>query len=247
MENIITNTSTNETKEALKIRLTDHVPFNATAETVITSTNALAKCINDVFSQVFSDYYGCSLRVQLNPQTQGYIIIPRLHFTVQKKYDDDKIYAFRPLGANKNGDSMVGRVQRLSQSASSGTKVLITDDAKSALGEFLITPAIKANNFDWSSAYGTTSTDSDTYINVFKLDLLKLVNMIYGDTDSTGSKLYYQITPTGLIGNQYKSAENWAIQILRLNHTNESAAAELLGFNIPSQASMPNIITETSK
>lgn len=249
MENINTATSaTPETKEVLKIALKKPVSFDPVGDIKITTTTELSKIVNDIFSQVFADYYGCSLKVQFQPERQAYIVVPKLFFKVMKNYEAGKTYAFNTLGAKPN-DDMIGRVQRVSQSAASGSKALITDDGKSVLEDFLITPAVKANNFDWNSAFSTIATDSDTFIQVFKLDINKFITTIFGDTDETGSKEYYQITPTGVVGtaNQYKTPDNWSLFILRLNHVNEAYAAELLGFNIPSQSSMPTVVTETSR
>ncbi len=248
MENNNTNPAT-ETKEVLKITLKKPASFDAVGDIKITTTTELSKIINDIFAQVFADYYGCSLKVQFQPERQAYIVVPKLFFKVMKTYDDNKIYAFRTLGANKANDDMIGRVQRVSQSAASGSKALITDDGKSVLEDFLITPAVKANNFDWNSAFSTIATETDTFVQVYKLDINKLISTIFGDHDETGSKQYYQITPTGVVGtaNQYKNPDNWSLFILRLNHVNEAYAAELLGFNIPAQSSMPTVITETTR
>lgn len=242
-------TNTTETREELKIVLKRPVAFDAVGDIKITTTTELSKVINDIFSQVFADYYGCSLKVQFQPERQQYIVVPRLFFKVMKTYDPEKTYAFNTLGANKANDDVVGRVQRVSQSAASGTKVLITADGKSVLEDFMITPVIKSSNFDWNSAFSTVPTDNDTFVQVFKLDVNKFVSTIYGDMDATGSKQYYQITPTGVVGayNQYKAPDNWSLFILRLNHVNEAYAAELLHLNVPSQSSMPTVVTETSR
>lgn len=249
MENINTATSaTPETKEVLKLTLKKPVPFDAVGDMKITTTTELSKVINDIFSQVFADYYGCSLKVQFQPERQAYIVVPKLFFKVMKNYEAGKTYAFNTLGAKSN-DDVLGRVQRVSQSSATGCKALITDDGKSVLEDFLITPSIKASNFDWNSAFGTVPTESDTFIQVFKLDINKFIATIFGEYDETGSKQYYQITPTGVVGNanQYKAPDNWSMLILRLNHVNEAYAAELLGFNIPSQSSMPTVVTETTR
>ena len=243
MENV-----NNPTKEVLKLSLEKPVSFDAVGDIKITTTTELSKIINDIFVQVFGDYYGCSLKVQFQPERQAYIVVPRLYFKVLKSYDPDKNYAFNTLGVNKT-DDMIGRVQRVSQSAASGSKALITDDGKSVLEDFMITPAVKSNNFDWNGAFSTVVTDTDTFVQVFKLDINKFISTIFGDHDESGSKLYYQITPTGVVGaaNQYKAPDNWSLFILRLNHVNEAYAAELLGYNIPSQSSMPTVVTETTR
>ena len=59
-----------ETREELKIVLKRPVAFDAVGDIKITTTTELSKVINDIFSQVFADYYGCSLKVQFQPERQ---------------------------------------------------------------------------------------------------------------------------------------------------------------------------------
>ena len=247
MENVNTATDTT-TKEVMKIKMSKPVSFDPVGSIKITTTNELSTIINNIFAQVFDDYYGCSLRIQFQPERGIWIVVPKLFFKLLKTYDDNKTYAFRTLNSSKGDGDMVGRVFRVSQSVASGTRALITDDGKSVLEDFLITPAVKTSSFDWNSAFGVVSTDTDTFVQVFKLDINKFIATIFGEKDETGSRQYYQINPTAPINTntQYKNAENWSLMILKLDHVNEAYAAELLGYNIPSQTSMPNVVTTTT-
>jgi len=231
MENTIEN-KVEETKEVLKITMDNPVDFEPVGDIKITSTDELGKIINDVMVQAFADYCGCSLQCQFVPD-RGYVVIPKLYFNVLKKeqYTDDKYFCFKTLESQPKSD-IIGRVQRLSQiSATNSVKVDITDDGKSVLEDFIITPN-KNVKFEWNGAYNVLATATETYIEVYKLDMLKFVRLIFGDTDANGSALYYQITPTGVIGgnNPYKKADNWSLNIVRLNHANEAKAADLLGY-----------------
>lgn len=230
-----------------KINMEKPVAFNATGEVKISTTSELAKMINEVFSQVFKDYYGCLLTCQFQPERGSYIVVPKLYFHVLKKEEyEDGLFAFKPLSAQPQ-DDIVGRVQRLSTiSTATGVKVAITDEGKSVLEDFIITPAIRQQKFDWNTAYDTSATDTETFVYVFKLDINKFLTKIFGDKDENGAPLYYQINPTCLLGavNQYKKPDNWGLNILRLNHTNEAAAAELLGMAVPTNNPGPVIITD---
>ena len=248
MENIITNTTNSTEETGIKIKLKNPIDFAPVGDIKITTTTEMSKVINDIFSQTFADYYGSSLKVQFQPELKAYIVIPCLFFRVQKNYDENKRYAFHTLGSSSPNESMINRIQRVSQSIATGAQVEITPAGKSALFDFVISSVAKSSNFDWKSAFRTITSEGETYIQVFKFDILKFITMIYGEVDTNNSKQYYQVIPLNVVGtpNQYKAADNWSLNIIRLNHANEAYAAELLGFNIPSQSAMPTVVTELS-
>lgn len=248
MENIITNITSTTDDIGIKIKLKNPLDFAPVGDIKITTTNEMSKVINDIFSQTFADYYGSSLKVQFQPELKSYIVIPCLFFRVQKNYIEGRRYAFRTLGAASPNESMINRIQRVSQSVATGAQVEITPDGKSALYDFMISSVAKSANFDWKSSFRTITSDGETYIQVFKFDILKFITMLYGDMDANKSKQYYQVIPLNVVGtpNQYKAADNWSLNIIRLNHANEAYAAELLGYNIPSQSAMPSVVTELS-
>lgn len=248
-------TNTNEAKEVKKINIDPPAVFDDTATVMITSTNELGKVINDVFSQVFADYYGCVLDNQFMPEKFGYNIVPRLYFHVlpESRYKDGSVTAFRPTSiAVKNASSIAESVIKLSRSGSSingGTKVEITEDGISVLEDFVVTPNNHPDTlkrFNWADSYKTEPAERETLIRVFKLDILKFVRKIYGEHDENGAKLYYQVTPTGMIGSQqYRASNNWSINIMRLNSRNQNKAAELLGYGIVGTDASAYINTET--
>lgn len=250
MENVVNtveSTAAVETKEVLKLNLKQHVPFKPVGDVSITTTTELAKVINEILSQVFKDYYGCNLQVQYKPMgNQGgvYVVVPVLFFHVLKPEEyNDGTFAFLPIGANPESD-LVGRVQRIAQMSSAGAKVTMTEDGKSILEDFVINPN-KNQEFDWNQAYSVQAAGDETFIQVFKLDILKFITKIFGDKDEEGSVQYYQITPIGVLNerNMFKAPSNWSLNIMRLNHNNEAAAAELLGLFVPNTVA-PNVITE---
>lgn len=237
---------TNENVNNLKIKMDSPLAFEPVGDIKITSTNELGKCINDVFSKCFDDYHGCSIQAQFIPD-RGYILVPKLYFTVLKKsdYERNNVFAFKTLDSQPSSD-IVGRVMRLSQVSNSGVKISITNDAISVLEDFIITPNSRNAKFDWNSAYNVIATTTETYIELYKIDILKIITFLYGAKDANGSNQYYQITPTGVIGgqNQYKKMDNWSINIIRLNHNNEAKAAELLGCGSIIAQAGPAIITD---
>lgn len=239
--------ATEEVKVDWKIKLDKPVAFNNVADIDVTTTKELSKLINDLFAPVFKDYFGCNIKTIYVQDRNAWVISPEIFFHVLKEdayADDNALFGFRPLSMQPK-DDIVGRVQRLSQiSVTSGVKVGITDEAKSILEDFVLTPQNK--KFDWKEAYNTISTDTETFIRVFKLDIIKLVRKIFGAKDETGARLEYQITPIRPVDltqqQSYKQIDNWSITILRLNVDNQNVAAELLGFNQPIYDNTPVMV-----
>lgn len=247
MENIVTNTTSTTEETGIKIKLAKPIPFDPVGTIKITTTKELCTIINEIFARAFDDYYGCNLKVQFQPDMHSYIVIPCLFFRVLKNYDPNKRYAFRTLGAASPNESMIDRIQRVSQSVVTGAQVDITNEGKYALYDFMI-PSVKSSNFAWKDAFRTVTCGDETFVQVFKLDMLKFITLLYGDVNENKSKQYYQIVTLNIVGtpNQYKAPDNWSLSIMRLDYDNEAYAAELLGYNIPSQTTMPTVITERS-
>lgn len=245
MEN--NTTVTTEKKSDLKIVVTDHAAFDGTAITKVTNTEKLAELINDLFKPYFADFLGSSLDVQYQQDLHCNIIVPKIYFKVLS--DDDykaNTTAFKTLGS-ETANTMIGRVQRVSQSAISGAKVIMTEDAKSALSDFMLNQqAVKSGKFDWTTCFKVIPSDTGSCVAVFKLDIIAILNAIFGDTDEAGNKLAYQIAPTyPLLTNTYKTGERWALNILQLNTGNQKSAAEDVGLFMPNStySNMPNIVT----
>lgn len=253
MDNIINTTTTQqptETKEEFRIELSKPFAFDATAETKITSTKDLGYMINDVFKAAFEDYYGCSLNVQFQPELRMNILVPKLYFRVLKDdaYQEGKIYGFKTIGA-ANNNNLIGRVMRVTQSAMPSAKVEITPEAKQMLDEFMLKPSHM--RFDWNSTFNIIASDTESYVAMFKLDIVKLVAKLFGEYDENDkeNKLFYQVTPTyAKTPNQmYKAPDDWALNIVRLNSANQAHAAELVGMTMPTVTGGLNVITGTSK
>lgn len=222
------------------------VSFNPVGEVAMSTTNDLAKMINDIFNKVFDDYYGCNITVQFNPPTRQYVLTPVLYFKVLTKEayaTEGARFGFTPLDVHTKGSNVLGRVQRIANVVSTtGPKVAITDDMKDVMKDFVLTNNI--DKFDWSTSYGTQVTGENTFVRMFKLDILKFLKFIFGDKDSNGGECYYQ--PTAIrtvISQQYGVADNWSISILRLNWSNEAYAAQQQGLMVTPMNAPANIIT----
>ena len=249
------NNGTADGNTVLKID-TEPMNFNASGEVEITTTDELSKIINTLFGNVFGDYYGCTLEVQpvLQNNIWSYIVIPKLSFQILPKEayaTGDKAFAFMPFESQPVND-ILGRVQRISRiSASSGVRIDMTEDGKSVLEDFLL-PNVKKEKdspkFNWAKSYVVEVINNKTFIKFFNLDICAILKKIYGDKiegDKKG-RYFYQITPTYKLNQnaQYKFRDNWDVNILRLNIVNMEKSLVELGYGIPSEQGLANVVTD---
>jgi len=242
-------TEATEKKEVFKINLDTPVSFDPVADVTITSTNEIAKLINDLLKGVFKDYYGCNVDCVFMPDRQIWAVMPRLYFHVlpKEEYEKGGITAFRPLGSGNSND-MVERVQKLSQTtAVNGVKVTMTEEAKGIMEDFVILPhgVNDASKFNWNEAYATLPSGTETFIYMYKLDIIKFIKKLFGEKDENGSKLYYQVTPVYSINSgmqSYKQNTNWNINILRINDENQKKSAQVVGLGVPMYDNTPAMV-----
>lgn len=240
-------------KEALKIVIDRPADFNAIGDIEVTTTELLAKTINQILEPTFNDYAGCDIRVV--PVTgRGLVLESRLYFKIlsENEYNaENGVFAFVPASfkQKKDGNEIVSRLQRISLLADSNmnNRVSITDDAKSALSEFIVPQAKNGNGeVKWGECTNVITTGNNTFAFVFKLDINKLVSKIYGEIDKDETPLYYMIYPTmqisgaGIYGNQ--GSETWGLNIIRLHHGEISKVSKMLGLPVPAEYGMPQMV-----
>lgn len=243
------NAETVKNTEGLKIVLTKPADFDACADVSITTTDELSRAINRIFAGAFNDFYGIHLAVQ-NVPGRGLAISPILYFRVLpfSAYEDDSAYfAFNPIAKGGRGVSMLNRVERVSRYNSPLDKqVIITDDGKSALEDFMqVAPGKKFNDNQWQQVYSVIPVGENTFIQLQRVDLLKVVSKVFGEIDEEGTPYYYNVAParpvSGFNG-AYKAAENWILNIMRLHHGAEARAADLVGLQTPADANIPTMV-----
>lgn len=238
------NQNNQQTREKKRL-VVDPEPFHPIGELKIMTSTKLCEKINRDLKAVFKDYYGCRMQVQMQPDRGSYYIIPHLMFQVlpDDQYGDG-IFAFKPM-SKLDTDDLGRRVQRLHQmSTTKGAKVDITIDAQDIFEEFMIKPSGKS--IDWKNCYNSIRTDQGTYIELFKIDPIALLKLLWGSKDEFGSEVYYQITPAYKLNraNQYNASDEWVLNILRLNHDDEVATAKELGMYVAPRSGI-DVVTTT--
>lgn len=221
------NTNNNKTKFQIQVVPKD---FEAAAETTFSTTDELSKNINSIF-KVFDDYFGCALTVQMVNYRS--IITPRLYFKVLQNYDGGIDTGFIPTGTANSGD-LIKRITRVADSQ----KVAMTDELSDVVSDLTIGNGTKPS-------YKETIINGTCYIELNKLDISKIMKMIYGDKDKNGGKAFYQINPVlQLNQHQYGGVDNWSVSIMRINEANLNDAAQKLGI-VVGPANGPRAVTVT--
>lgn len=237
-------------KHEIKIRIDKPADFDATMEIQITTSDELSRIINNMMSQVFADYHGCSITCSLTPGL-GMVATPRFYFKVlpDQVYDDpNNIFAFVPIGkanTNQNKNSLYARIQHVSNTVATpmSRKMELTDDGKSALVDLMMN-GDHGKKFDqWNTCYQITPSNRDTFIGLAKLDITKILRKVFGEVDAEGTPLYYSVTPSYNVGGGNGMPENWLITIQRLHHGAEARAAALAGLTLPDDYGVPPMVT----
>lgn len=232
-----------DTQKREKIKLTfDKVAdFDATAETMFTTTSELSAITNSIFAPIFDDYYGAKIDVQYN----GYLFYPvvTLYFTM---FDDntyasnpDGIYAFKPkfLGKDNDGERIYNTIQRIgNQNSGIKKKIRLTEDCKDILEQFMMTSSANKGKVNWDDIFNAEGYENKTFIKVFKIDFNKLIRKIYGEFDHEQKACEYRGIPTRPVSSSqvYNAPANvnWIIQITRLHEGAEQRALEKHGYNM---------------
>ena len=235
------NTSTNEVKSPLKIKVTKPATFMNCADVTYSTSSEIAAAINEMFEGMLADYSGCNIVVTA-VQNRGLVISPILYFSVKPEADysdPNKTFAFSPVIKNPGDDIVQRRMKVFTGNNMINTRVSITDDGKSVLSDFVLGNFSDEKKIPWTSDYyNVFSNNMETYIAVTKLDIVKFISKIYGEVDSKGDKMYYQITATEPAANSYGRMENWIFNILRV-HDEIYDKLKLKGWNISPMNASP--------
>ena len=238
-------------KEKFKIKIEDHPVFNPIGDIAVTTSNDLAKTINEVFVKVFSDYAGCGIYTMA---VNNYGLLPNLKmyfhlYNAETYADKSKLFAFNPIDvANYNNDKndIYSRVQRItSMGAPINKKVVITDVAKEAMNDYMMSEFMRNGQFtQWNAAYDVAPTNSGTFISLVRIDLGKFLSLIYGNRNENGERITYSVESKSRLrsGAPSNNLENWSLNIHRLYNNSLVEAAKTVGIGVQSEAGVPGMI-----
>ena len=243
------NNMDNEKK--FRIKIEENPTFNPIGDVAVTTTNDLSKVINDVFVNVFADYAGSAIHA-MAVNNYGLVPVLRLYFNLYNAdayRDTDKNFAFNPIDvANSNSakDDIYSRVQRItSMGAPINKKVIITDIAKEALNDYMLSEYMRNGQFtQWNACYDAIPSSAGTLISLYRLDINKLMSLIYGNKNEKGEKITYSVEAKAKIRSNIptNNLENWSLNINRLYNTSLIEAAKIVGIGVPTDAGVPGMV-----
>lgn len=241
----------NEAKKRYTISIAENADFDACLSSTISTTNILGTEINEFIKAGFEDYAGCRLvPTPIGPMNDGRsILIPYLYFKFlnisKEEYNDpERHFAFKPINVEKSNENIVEKIQRMnSMGLKSVTARLttITQDAKDALWPIMVR---NTKDFKWESTYCVRIVNNQSYIQLQSVDLIKLLEEIYGKYDTEGTAYEYSVSihkpvggPSGVFGPQppynmiggESPTLNHVIQIMRVSKKAVDRAAQRAG------------------
>ena len=227
-----TNTKVQDTVEKIKVEM-DPVDFTANVKSKLMTTFALGeKVISPLFRSVFSDYEGCTIKVEMGRLTA------ELFFNEAKPHDDDKYRAIQLIGGSDKGNngSMFEKIQRLNNSFKPN-KYELTEDAKALLIDFMPRNMINknSNTLNWSANLSEVCENvsynigaQHIYVKLSNVDIISILRTVYGNKEDD-SYVEYDINIVKPVGTTNSSYPNMLVNIARLNVNETKKIASDIG------------------
>lgn len=224
---------TKNKKQPLTLSFEEFEDFNATAETLITTTKSLCALLNERLKMVFQDYYGC--KIEPYPNGQGLAVTLVFSQLQPGMIDQNRPIAFEPIYADKT-KSIADRSRQLNSMYNHGRRYTISEDAKSALCDLFTKP----DRVDWnkctSESYNRPNAWSQTAYNIITgLDMNKVCEIIFGSAESTEdgkNKMYYLpmvCGPSMSAGQVPGMVTNWIVNLCMMTEDSAKKMMEEIG------------------
>ena len=231
----------------------DPIPFEPLGELKIMDGDDICVAINNVFTNVFNDFFGAVIDVKPvhNPNNPPGIFVPgittSIYFKVMKReqyLDPKNIMAFNPHHVAISNSSYADRLNAVFGNANQASfKHNITNDGKDGLKNYIIHRSMNKNkDINWDDYVSPYQSSAGTLIQVKYINLLRLLETIYGNKNSQGSDVYYEITPHS--PNDMNNCTKWSFRITRTDKAIERDTMHILGFQKPPMYGL-NIVTKT--
>lgn len=199
-ESIYTRAEENvDEKKLLHIVNNTPLAFDATVEKVLTTTTELSMQVNEVFKPLFSDWYGC----EIGPDSNGNLIVNFIFKAVNS--GDDSTRAFLPIDKvrEKTSNKTLDRILSINLMNSSKSHTMeITSYGAEMMYDVMLN-ALKKNikpdnvatmrNYigEVSESVGYGGAIQNIYCTVTGIDIYKILGIVFGTKDSTGSQIVY--------------------------------------------------------
>lgn len=200
-------------KKDFRIEVLEHLAFEGDMKANITSTVDMAETISSLFAGLFSDYYGCKIRVNDGSATPcvatsmapGALYVD-LYFKDRGAAVDGSIKNILPKGAKLDGeDEKVDLGSRFFKVSgeNNGRHYNVTPKTYEALEEFMVT----GKKTRWAEHTQEIPNNMAVYGNkeeavvcITGLDLNKIISKIYGEKTEDGIYEYIALPSTVIPG-----------------------------------------------
>lgn len=226
---------TENKREPYVIKVDQHQPFDAIAQTKYITSNELCRLTSELFRGVFEDYEGCIFETN-NGEASMTLVFNH------GKYDENATVACRLGNAQSSGNSVIDRTRTRDYIVRDGNKYLLTEDGKDAITPLLVPRIWNNGNPNWSRIVSDwvdrnmmnafSIQQLPQYTKVSYIDLRQLCRLIFGSTDGDDNVDYSvlimsTLTPYAALG---KMNVNYMLNITRASSKEVAAAYEKLGF-----------------
>lgn len=213
-----------EKNQKTTIEMIDHVAFKGDMKTNIISSVDMADLISSLFAPVFSDYYGCKIRINDGtalPYVNTFMPLGSVYvdifFKDQGNAVDGSIKNISLLGSNKEGGSDLGaRYHRVNGAFRVGRAYEVSKETYEAIEEFM-RPGTRTR---WNECTQEKTTQMSIYgkeevvVCISGLDINKLVTKIYGFKNED-ARYEYIATPSTIIPTS--QSQEFIIQVSQLD------------------------------
>jgi len=222
---------TSTDNQPLVISTVEPAKFESIGDTAWVTTRELAEKISSVFGNIFPDFAATVIEITNDQNTGSPIVAVSLLFKIlpEGSYNNNANTAFSPISHNNGVRSgPIDRFVTLTTGSNAiGIKVNMNDRTKKLIDGYCI--KAKSQNVDYNRFYNTYMYNGEAYIALQNLDVIKLIEIIYGTKDDNDTDLIYQVFPLPPIVNygQYDNKDSviQILSILRVNAENNERVA----------------------
>lgn len=228
------NEAAKEERLPYKLEYTKFENFAPTKAEKITTTQHIARLLNERLKPAFQDYRGCFIEPAQNGGISVSLFFNQLSVDKIDKSDDAVAVAFMPIEALRTvGTNIAERNRALSNELNNGRKYRISQDAKDALGDFI---SANPNKINWNNISGEQfqrqGWTQDGYCYIKGIDIVRVLEIIYGSRDKdTKSRIYYNPMITAPVSNvNLARPNNWTMNIQFMTEESMKSMCEEVGY-----------------
>ena len=223
--------SKEDEKKLLHIVNDNPLKFETIISKMTTTTTKLAMAINEVFHDMFSDYYGSDVKFANNGPNTGTLTVS-LVFKAIPVVEGDTKRAFLPIREKKTTtNDTVNRMMMINTMNSSRHRTMeITPYGMELMYDLMNSQSRKGVNpknpasfmaitGEMTEQTGMYSTVNNVYCTMIGLDLYRILDVVYGAKDKTEGRYIYKVNPMKpimMMPGTPAVGQNWVIEIERM-------------------------------